>query len=139
MSNTESNANRNVTTDSADRVEDDSYDRHIIPAETAARREREGDLFKTHPTEEREASAPTDDQTDNQSIRTTDGYTVDKEGLVNNYAVEPEMYYEVPGDARAQAEEDKAARIEELREVNQSSRGDLTEEGDQRGRGTGAV
>lgn len=139
MSNPESNTNRNVTTDSADRVEDDSYDRHIIPAETAARREREGDLFKTHPTEEREASASTDDQTDPQSIRTTDGYTVDKEGLINNYAVEPEMYYEKPGDAREQAEEDKAARAEELREINQNSQGDLTEEGDQRGRGTGAI
>ena len=139
MSNLESNTQKNVTTDSSDRVEEDGYDRHIIPAETAARREREGNLFKTHPTEEREASASTDDQTDSQSIRTTDGYTVDKEGLVNNYAIEPEMYYEVPGDAREQAEEDKAARIEELKEVNQSSRGDLTEEGDQRGRGTGVI
>lgn len=139
MSNPEANTNRNMTTDGADRVEEDSYDRHIVPAETAARREREGNLFKTHPTEEREASAPTDDQTDNQSIHTTDGYTVDKEGLVNNYAIEPEMYYEVPGDAREQADEDKAARVEELKEINQNSQGDLTEEGDQRGRGTGAV
>ncbi len=139
MSNLENNPKRNVTTDSADRVQEDSYDAHIIPAETAARREREGNLFKTHPTEEREASATTDDQTDNQSIHTTDGYTVDREGLLNNYAVEPEMYYEVPGDARAQAEADKAARVEELKEINQNSQGDLTEEGDQRGRGTGAV
>ena len=139
MSNSESNTKRNTSADSADRVEEDSYDRHIIPAETAARREREGDLFKTHPTEEREASASTNDQTDSQSIRTTDGYTVDKEGLINNYAVEPEMYYETPGDARQQAEEDKAARVAELKEVNQNSQGDLTEGGDQRGRGTGVV
>ena len=139
MSNPEANTNRNMTTDGADRVEEDSYDRHIIPAETAARREREGDLFKTHPTEEREASASTNDQTDSQSIRTTDGYTVDKEGLINNYAVEPEMYYETPGDARQQAEEDKAARVSELKEVNQNSQGDLNEGGDQRGRGTGVV
>lgn len=139
MSNSESNTKRNTSADSADRVEEDSYDRHIIPAETAARREREGDLFKTHPTEEREASASTNDQTDSQSIRTTDGYTVDKEGLINNYAVEPEMYYETPGDARQQAEEDKAARVAELKEVNQNSQGDLNEGGDQRGRGTGVV
>lgn len=139
MSNSESNTNRNTAADSADRVEEDSYDRHIIPAETAARREREGDLFKTRPTEEREASASTNDQTDSQSIRTTDGYTVDKEGLINNYAVEPEMYYETPGDARQQAEEDKAARVAELKEVNQNSQGDLTEESDRRGRGTGVV
>ena len=139
MSNLENSPKRNIASDSADRVEDDSYDAHIIPAETAARREREGNLFKTHPTEEREAGAPTDDQTDSGSIRTTDGYTVDKEGLVNNYAIEPEMYYETPGDAREQAEEDKAARAEELREINQTSQGDLTEEGDKRGRGMGAV
>ena len=118
MSNPEANTNRNMTTDGADRVEEDSYDRHIIPAETAA---------------------PTDDQTDNQSIHTTDGYTVDKEGLVNNYAIEPEMYYETPGDARQQAEEDKAASVSELKEVNQNSQGDLNEGGDQRGRGTGVV
>jgi len=97
--------------DASDRVRENKYDPHIVPAETAARKEREGDLFKTLPTEEREANATTDDQTHpGDSIRTTDGYTVDKEGLLNNYAVEPEMYYEVPGDARQQAEEDTAHR-----------------------------
>ncbi|MHC5610355.1 MAG: hypothetical protein ACYTXA_04885, partial [Nostoc sp.] len=70
--------------DSSDRAESDTYDRGIIPAETAARIEREGNLYKTLPTEEKEADAPTDDQTDPDSIRTTDGYTVDKEGLLNN-------------------------------------------------------
>jgi hypothetical protein len=125
--------------DSSERVADNNYDRGITPAETAARMEREGELFKKTPTEEREASAPTDDQTNSNSIRTTDGYTVDKEGLLNNYAVEPEMYYEVPGDARQEAEQDTAERIEELKEVNQDKSGELTDEYDQRGRGTGAV
>lgn len=125
--------------DSSERVADNNYDRGITPAETAARMEREGELFKKTPTEEREASAPTDDQTDSNSLRTTDGYTVDKEGLLNNYAVEPEMYYEVPGDARQEAEQDTAERIEELKEVNQDKSGELTDEYDQRGRGTGAV
>lgn len=125
--------------DSSDRVADNNYDRGITPAETAARMEREGELFKKTPTEEREASAPTDDQTNSTSVRTTDGYTVDKEGLLNNYAVEPEMYYEVPGDARQEAEQDTAERIEELKEVNQDKSGELTDEYDQRGRGTGAV
>ncbi len=126
--------------DSSDRVEDNNYDRGITPAETAARKEREGDLFKKTPTEEREAGAPTDDQTHpGESIRTTDGYTVDKEGLLNNYAVEPEMYYEVPGDARQQAAEDKAQRTEELREVNEDKDGELTIDDDKRGRGQGAV
>ncbi|MEH2072033.1 MAG: hypothetical protein V7K47_28435 [Nostoc sp.] len=126
--------------DSSERAQEDTYDRGIVPAETAARKEREGDKFKTIPTEEREASAPTDDQTDAESIRTTDGYTVDREGLLNNYAVEPEMYYEKPGDARQVAAEDTAERVEELAEVNQDDEeGKLTEKGDQRGRGPGAV
>ncbi|MEH2372362.1 hypothetical protein [Nostoc sp.] len=125
--------------DSSDRAESDTYDRGIIPAETAARMEREGNLYKTVPTEEREADAPTDDQTDPDSIRTTDGYTVDKEGLLNNYAVEPEMYYEEPGDARKQAAEETAQRVEELGEVNQDEEGKLTEKGDKRGRGPGII
>ncbi|MGV0104986.1 hypothetical protein [Nostoc sp. DSM 114167] len=126
-------------TDSSDRAEVNNYDRGIIPAETAARMEREGDKFKTRPTEEKEADAPTDDQTDSESIRTTDGYTVDNEGLSNNYAIEPEMYYEEPGDARQQAAEDKQERIEELGEVNQDEEGKLTDKGDSRGRGPGII
>ncbi|MBD2559233.1 MULTISPECIES: hypothetical protein [Nostoc] len=125
--------------DSSDRAEVDTYDRGIIPAETAARMEREGNLYKTLPTEEREADAPTDDQTDPGSVRTTDGYTVDKEGLLNNYAVEPEMYYEEPGDARKQAAEDTAQRVEELGEINQDEEGKLTDKGDKRGRGPGII
>ncbi|MGV0026756.1 hypothetical protein [Phormidesmis priestleyi] len=130
---------KNPAADTSERAESDTYDRGIVPAETAARKEREGELFKQHPTEEREASAPTDDQTDPESIRTTDGYTVDKEGLLNNYAVEPEMYYEVPGDARQAEEEDKAARAEELAEVKDGSEGELTMESDDRGRGPGVI
>jgi hypothetical protein len=130
----------NKAVDSSARAAEDNYDRGIVPAETAARREREGDQFKTTPTEEREASATTDDQTHlGDSIRTTDGYTVDKEGLLNNYAVEPEMYYETPGDARKTAAQDEAARVEELAEVNEDKQGELTEDGDKRGRGPGAV
>jgi hypothetical protein len=125
--------------DSSDRAEVDTYDRGIVPAETAARMEREGNMYKTLPTEEREADAPTDDQTDSGSIRTTDGYTVDKEGLLNNYAVEPEMYYEEPGDARKQASEDMAERVEELGEVNQDEEGKLTENSDTRGKGPGII
>ncbi|OCQ99809.1 hypothetical protein BCD64_01620 [Nostoc sp. MBR 210] len=125
--------------DSSERAEVDTYDRGIVPAETAARKEREGDLYKTLPTEEREAAAPTDDQTDAESIHTTDGYTVDKEGLLNNYAIEPEMYYEVPGDARQEVAEDSAQRLEELQEVKEDKEGELSEEGDRRGRGQGII
>jgi hypothetical protein len=66
----------------------DSYDAHIIPAETAARKDREGEEYKQVP---ENAESP-------ESIDTTGGYTVDQEGLANNYAVEPEMYFETPGD-----------------------------------------
>ncbi|MEB3309126.1 MAG: hypothetical protein VKJ02_02745 [Snowella sp.] len=62
----------------------DTYDPHIIPAETAARKEREGSDYK-HPSHLVEESA---------TLHTDTGYTVDKEGLTNNYAVEPEMYVE---------------------------------------------
>ncbi|MBN3960443.1 hypothetical protein [Nostoc sp. NMS8] len=125
--------------DSSDRAEVDTYDRGIIPAETAARIEREGNKYKTLPTEEGEADVSTDDQTDPESIRTTDGYTVDKEGLLNNYAIEPEIYYEQPGDARQQAAEERAERIEELGEINQDEEGKLTENSDSRGRGPGVI
>lgn len=133
------NESVNKAIDSSDRVEEDTYDRGIVPAETAARKKREGDLYKTLPTEEREANAPTNDQTHTDSIRTTDGYTVDREGLLNNYAVEPEMYYEVPGDAREETAEDTGERVEELAEVNQDQEGKLTAERDRRGKGPGII
>ncbi|MBW4643852.1 MAG: hypothetical protein KME23_12830 [Goleter apudmare HA4340-LM2] len=129
----------NKPIDSSNRVEVDTYDRGIVPAETAARKEREGENFKTTPNEQANANAATDEQTDSDSIRTTDGYTVDKEGLINNYAMEPEMYYEEPGDARKEIAEDTAERLEELREVNEDQEGQLTQEGDKRGKGPGIV
>ena len=122
-----------------EKITADTYDRGIIPAETAARMKREGVNYKHLPTEEDLASAATDDQTDIYSIRTTDGYTVDKEGLLNNYPVEPEMYYEVPGDAREIAEQEKAERIQELREVNADKTGLLTEDFYKRGKGPGMI
>jgi hypothetical protein len=66
----------------------DSYDPHIVPAETAARKEREGNDFK-HLVEHPPGS---------DSLDTTGGFTVDKEGLVNNFGIEPEIYYAKPGD-----------------------------------------
>jgi len=65
----------------------DSYDAHIIPAETAARKEREGDNYKQVP-----------DDSKNPGSHTTSGCTVDGEGLENNYAVEPQIYVDKPGD-----------------------------------------
>ena len=67
-------------------VDNDNFDRGIEPAETAARKEREGDDYKTTPKNE------------SGDTETTDGYTTSNEGLTNNYAIEPEMYVETPGD-----------------------------------------
>jgi hypothetical protein len=110
-----------------ERVEQDTYDHGIIPAETAARKEREGKGYKQLP----------DNQED---INITGGYTVDKEGLANNYAIEPEMYYEVPGDLRAKEEAEVTARAEELAEINQTDEdGKLRADADNRGKGAGLI
>jgi hypothetical protein len=109
-------------------VEVDNYDRGIIPAETAARKEREGAAYK-QPTRDPEAVQEGD-------IDTTGGYTVDKEGLANNYAIEPEMYINEPGDLR----DDKAERAKEMQEVNETDEtGKLTMDKDTRGKGTGLI
>jgi hypothetical protein len=119
-----------MTTQKASETADSiSYDRGIVPAETAARIEREGEDYKDLPEAE-----------DGDKLDTTGGYTVDQEGLLNNYAIEPEMYYEVPGDAREEAEEDKSDRAQELREVNETNEdGKLTTDHDSRGRGPGVI
>jgi hypothetical protein len=110
-----------------ERVERDTYDRGIVPAETAARKEREGKEYKHLP-----------DNT--EDINTTGGYTVDQEGLANNYAIEPEMYYEVPGDLKAMEEAEEAARAEELADVQTNDEtGKLTDEKDDRGKGVGII
>lgn len=103
------------------------YDRVILPAETGARQDREGENFKHLPEPEGD-------------LDTTGGYTVDREGLLNNYAVEPEMYYETPGDAEPQHQRDIAHRQEEIEEVTHNDEtGKLTMEADKRGRGSGLV
>ena len=85
---------------------DANYDRGITSAETAARMEREGKDFKETPDQE-------------QDMDTTSGYTTDREGLANNYAIEPEMYVEEPGDLKEKQEQEKAERAEELKEINE--------------------
>ncbi len=85
----------------------DNYDRNITSAETAARQEREGESFRETP-----------DANDND-IDTTAGYTVDREGLINNYPIEPEMYIEEPGDLKEKLEAEKQERVQELIEINQ--------------------
>ncbi len=110
-------------------ADSNTYDRGIVPAETAARMEREGDNYKELPEEDSK-----------DSLDTTGGFTVDQEGLLNNYAIEPEMYYEVPGDAKQAEEEELRDRVQELKEVNETSEdGKLTTDHDSRGRGPGVI
>lgn len=94
-----------------DRVARDTYDRKIVPAETAARIEREGQGYKHTP--------DTPEQDTASDFDTTAGYTVDQEGLANNFAIEPEMYYEEPGDLREKEEQETVHRREELKEINE--------------------
>ena len=65
-----------------------SSDAYLIPAETAARRNREGNDDNHGPNPANGAD----------SGAMLSSYTVDTEGLVNNYAIEPEMYVATPGD-----------------------------------------
>lgn len=110
-----------------ERTKKDAYDPHIIPAETAARKEREEGNYKQTPDQEGD-------------IDTTGGYTVDAEGLANNYAIEPEMYYEVPGDLKAKEEAEEEARKAQLHDINDNDeQGKLTMSKDERGKGSGII
>ena len=105
------------------------YDAHLIPAESAARQQREGKNFGHTP----------HDGPDGESSHTTDGYTVDKEGLINNYAIEPEMYVEVPGDLREQATQAAAEHVHEMQELAEGEDGKLTKKHDWRHKGPGLI
>ena len=110
-------------------LETSTADRGIIPAEVAARMDREGSDFRD----------TADEQADPESIDVTGGATVDQEGLANNYAIEPEMYVDEPGDLKREEEQDAAERAQELAEANEDKEGDLTMEHDTRGRGPGVI
>ncbi len=122
-------ANSKEKTTRNDEMDTSTADRGIIPAEVAARMDREGsDYRKT-----------ADEQGATESIHVTGGATVDQEGLANNYAIEPEMYYDEPGDRKDEEAQDAANRAQELAEVNHNKEGELTMEGDHRGKGTGVI
>ncbi|MDX2216428.1 MAG: hypothetical protein SFY66_24400 [Oculatellaceae cyanobacterium bins.114] len=111
----------------------DTYDRGIVPAETAARKEREKDAYKRTPGELGQGGGPED-------IDTTGGYTVDKEGLIDNFPIEPEMYINEPGDLREKEEAEKAAQIEERHAANNTDEeGNLTMDHDSRSKGVGLI
>ena len=114
------------------KIESGNYDSNLISSEVARRQEREGEEFKQLPT-------PSEEEQESD-LDTTGGYTMSREGLLNNYAVEPEMYYETPGDRTEMIEEQKEARRQELQEVNETDEdGKLTTEGDSRGKGVGII
>ena len=107
------------------------YERGIVPSEVAARKQREGELFGK--------TAKTNKQDNLKGANTTGGYTLDQEGLTNNYAVEPETYINEPGDLR-QAKEDLAAkRAHELNALAADEAGKLTMEDDTRHKGQGRL
>lgn len=110
------------------RVQSNNYDPHIIPSETAARKEREADDYK----QVKDISKG--------DIDTTSGYTVDQEGLANNYAIEPEMYVNEPGDLREEHSQEEAERAEELAARNQTDeQGKLSVDSDDRSKGVGII
>ncbi len=106
------------------------YDPGIIPTEVAVRKQREGKLFGT--------TAKTNQRVPG-SINTTGGYTIDQEGLANNYAVEPEMYINRRGDLRQENAELATKRAYELRALAVNAAGGLTMEGDTRHKGQGRI
>ena len=109
-------------------IKHDGYDRNMIPAEIAARRDREGDNYKQLP------------EHDGTGTDTTGGYTMDERGLANNYAIEPEMYIEEPGDLREKNEAIAARRAQRLKNVRSNDSDDLLGSGsDRRSRGPGLI
>lgn len=108
------------------------YDREMIAAEVAARKEREGDKFMHAPSNQDEPHADTN--------HTRDGFTVDQEGLVDNFAIEPEMYVNEPGDLREKNEALAAERAQEYADAHDNDEdGKLTMEADRRGKGPGII
>lgn len=105
------------------------YDPHIIPAETAARAKREGQAF----------GHVDHDPPSPEQLHTRDGYTIDQEGLINNYAIEPPMYINEPGDL-AEAEAAIAQqRADDRRALTEDEAGKLTMTEDHRHRGPGLI
>jgi hypothetical protein len=107
------------------------YDHGIVPAEVAARKRREGQNFGHLPNEA--------NQIEPASVHTSDGYTVDREGLLNNYAIEPEMYFNELGDLKQQTEAVVSERRHELEELRKDETGKLTTERDLRHKGPGLI
>jgi hypothetical protein len=112
-----------------EQMDTSTADRGIVPAEVASRMDRESEDFRK----------TSDEQAGAESLDVTGGATVDQEGLANNYAIEPEMYYEEPGDRREIEDAEAAERAQELKELKEDKQGELTMESDRRGHGQGII
>lgn len=115
------------------------YDPHLVPAETAARIEREREEFMHRPTKEDDQNQEVGSHAPDDSIDTTGGYTLDKEGLLNNYAIEPEMYVNTPGDLREKEAQLNAERRADLNSLAEDEQGNLTMDRDTRHKGQGII
>lgn len=105
------------------------YDPHLVPAETAARAEREGKHF----------GHVDHDPANPEQLHTRDGYTIDQEGLINNYAIEPPMYINEPGDLAEMEKEIAAQRAADRKALSEDEEGKLTLEHDLRHKGPGLI
>ena len=105
-------------------------DPHIIPAETAARAAREGSHF---------GQVPHISPADAQHIHPHDGYTVDQEGLINNYAVETPMYINEPGDLAEIEVAVAKQRAADRKALTEDEEGKLTTTHDWRHKGPGII
>jgi hypothetical protein len=119
-----------MTTQQGDDKTLSHYDPHLIPAETAARAEREGEQF---------GHVDHDDATKTEHIHTRDGYTIDQEGLINNYAVEPPMYINEPGDLDEVEKAVAEQRAADRKALAEDEEGKLTMTHDWRHRGPGII
>ena len=104
-------------------------DPHIIPAETAARTAREGSYFgQIH------HNSPADAR-----HIPRDGYTVDLEGLINNYAIETPMYINEPGDLAEMEAAVAKQRAADRKALSEDEEGKLTTAHDWRHKGPGMI
>ena len=106
------------------------YDEHLIPAETAAREAREGRRF---------GHVEHDSAQDTEHIHTRDGYTVDQEGLINNYAVEAPMYLNEPGDLAEEEAVVAKQRAAERKALSKDAEGHLSPNTNWQHKGPGVI
>uniref|UniRef100_B8HNQ4 Uncharacterized protein n=1 Tax=Cyanothece sp. (strain PCC 7425 / ATCC 29141) TaxID=395961 RepID=B8HNQ4_CYAP4 len=75
----------------------------------------------------------------NSASKLRPGYTIDGEGRLNIYAIEPEMYIKEPGDLRRQQAEAMAQRRRDLEALQEDETWSLTMDYDLRHKGPGLI